>query len=143
MSVPDEASYAGHWLAMALGDLAAATAIIEAPDLPPRIAAELAQQAAEKALKASIALGGTEPPRTHDLIRLRDLVPESVGVRELAIDLRALSDAYPAARYPDPDEPPLASATTRRLVDDAARLVQTVNGFLARAGVDLADLAPG
>ncbi len=143
MSAPDEASYAGHWLAIALGDLAAATAIIAAPDLPPWIAAELAHQAAEKALKAAIALDGTEPPRTHDLIRLRDLVPESIGVRDLAIDLRALSDAYPAARYPDPDEAPLASATARRLVDDAARLVQTINGFLARAGVELAEREPG
>jgi HEPN domain-containing protein len=142
MSASDAASYASHWLAIALGDLAVATAIVEAPDLPTRTAAELAQQAAEKALKAVIALDGVEPPRTHDLVRLRDLIPEHVGVRELEVDLRALSDAYPAARYPDLDEPPLAPAATRRLVHDAVELVQAVMKYLARSGVDVAGVEP-
>jgi len=44
-----------RWFRFALGDLAAAKAILADDRLPSRDAAYLAQQAAEKALKATIA----------------------------------------------------------------------------------------
>ncbi len=42
-------------------------------------AAFMSQQAAEKALKALIAIDGDEPPRTHDLIRLLSMAEERHG----------------------------------------------------------------
>src|SRR3989337_845941 len=79
MDAPDSTDYAVWWLRIALGDLLTAAAILGDPALPPGGTAELAQQAAEKALKAAIALDGSEPPRTHDLVLLVQRVP--VGVR--------------------------------------------------------------
>ena len=59
-AMPPEAAI--WWLRMALGDLAAARALLDVAEVAPRQPAYLAEQAAEKALKATIALKGLEPP---------------------------------------------------------------------------------
>ena len=58
--MPPEAAL--WWLRTAIGDLAAARALLAVTAVAPRQAAYLAQQAAEKALKATIAFQGDEPP---------------------------------------------------------------------------------
>ena len=62
------------------------------------VCAFLAQQAAEKALKALIVhQTGQEPPRLHSIQRLADIA----GVRqEMSKEILALDDVYVASRYP-------------------------------------------
>lgn len=133
---------AGWWLRAALGDLAAARALMGAAGMPPRHAAYLAQQAAEKALKATIAVGGSEPPMRHDLLFLLHRCPGEAGLRDVAVDLVALSGAQTAARYPQLDDPPYHTKEVEQLVADASRLVRAVQDYFDRLGLGGTDLAP-
>jgi len=65
-----------RWLRYAREDLMAAEEMNAATSLPPRHACYLAQQAAEKALKAALIFLQVEFPFRHDLDELRDLLPE-------------------------------------------------------------------
>lgn len=142
MNAADDIDYAIAWLRLALGDLALARAIVGDSRLPPRGAAAAAQQAAEKALKAAIAAGGTEPPRSHDLAALARLLPDALGIRALRIDLRALSHALQGARYPFPEETPYEADEAARLVEDSGVVVRAVGEFMATLGVDVTALEP-
>ncbi len=90
-----------YWLDLARGDLAAARVLSAAANVPPRVSAGLAQQAAEKALKALMASLGLEPPRSHDLVALAHRVGTAVSLGVSEDDLRALTDAHTESRYPD------------------------------------------
>ena len=61
-----------RWLRLAREDLAAAMHLAEAAHLPHRVACLLAQQAAEKAIKAVLVAEDIDPPKLHDLRRLLD-----------------------------------------------------------------------
>ena len=136
---PDPATW---WLRAALGDLAAARALMDVAGVPPRQAAYLAQQAAEKALKATIALQGNEPPQRHDLLFLLDRSPGEARLRGVPVDLVALSRAQTAARYPQVDDPPYDQEEVEQLVADALRLVVAVQDYFDRLGLAGTDLAP-
>ncbi len=142
MSAGEAAPYPAWWIEIAEGDLAMAEAILRNPELPPRGAAGLAQQAAEKALKAAIALDGHEPPRTHSLLALAHQVPERLAIDELSVDLAALTDAVGAARYPDPTELIYEPEEALRLVADARVLVTAVVAYFASEGSDVSRLTP-
>jgi HEPN domain-containing protein len=133
---------AAWWLRTALGDLAAARALLNDPALPPRQAAHLAQQAAEKAFKATIALSGAEPPWTHDLLFLLERSPDDARLRGVLVDIVALSDAQTAARYPQLDDPPYDQEEAQQLVGDAARLVVAVQDYFDRLGLGGTGLTP-
>jgi len=133
---------AAWWLRAALGDLAAARALMDVAGVPPRQAAYLAQQAAEKALKATIALQGNEPPLRHDLLFLLDRSPGGARLRDVHVDLVALSGAQTAARYPQLDDPPYDSEEVGQLVMDASRLVVAVQEYFDRLGLAGTDLTP-
>lgn len=109
--------------------------------MPPRLAAYLAQLAAEKALKATIALDGTEPPWTHDVVLLRERAPQAVQVASSGIDIVRLSVAT-AARYPEPGDPPYSPDEASRLVSDASELVELAKELLEGAGADPSGWAP-
>jgi HEPN domain-containing protein len=130
------------WFRTALGDLAAARSVLADDRVPPREAAYLAQQAAEKALKAAIALDGIEPPRSHDLLFLRLRTPADLRAAAMSVDLVRLSLARTAARYPDLDEPAYERSDAERLVTDAAAIVAIVERFLVDAGIDASGLTP-
>lgn len=66
----------GRWLRYAEEDLRAAQAATRDPELVPRHACFLAQQATEKALKAGLVYLNIDVPRRHDLDALRNLLPE-------------------------------------------------------------------
>lgn len=140
MATPAEA--AAWWLRTALGDLAAAHAILQDDRLPPRLAAYLAQHAAEKALKATIALDGTEPPWTHDVVLLRQHAPRVVQVASTAIDVVRLSIATTAARYPEIEDPPYDPDEAERLVSDAAELIEVAKQYLEDAGTGASGWTP-
>lgn len=134
MSGPDRRSLALHWLALARGDLRAAEALRDAESAPAREAAALAQQAAEKALTGALILAGLEPPRTHDLRRLQQLLTPTSQAG--AIDLDELSGALRAARYPMLFEPAIDPPTARRLVASAAEVVTAILADLEAAGLE-------
>jgi HEPN domain-containing protein len=138
VAMPPEAAV--WWLRLALGDLAAARGLLLAEGVAPRQAAYLAQRAAEKALKATIALEGGEPPLTHDLIFLMAKCPQEAGLRQVEVDIVALSDAQIAARYPDPEDLPYDHDESELLVRDATRLLGAVGDHFNRRGLAGTDL---
>ena len=130
------------WLRTALGDLAAARALLDVPGVAPRQAAYLAQQAAEKALKAVIAVEGSEPPLTHDLLFLIQGSPGRAGLRGVHADVVALSLAQTVARYPDLVDPPYDLDEAAHLVADAGRLVSAVQDYFDQLGLAGTHLTP-
>ena len=92
------------------------------------------QQAAEKALKAALVLEGIEFPYTHDLPRLRNLLPdgwpEGLGPTVLA----RLTEWGVATRYPG-DWPEPTDADARRAESDARAVYDSVLGEVRRRGL--------
>src|SRR6266508_1528462 len=64
-----------RWLRFAQEDLNGARSMLADSSAPPRLACVLAQQAAEKAIKAGLIFLQREFPYRHDLVVLRDLLP--------------------------------------------------------------------
>ena len=97
-----------QWLRKADGDLRAAERLAGAPKDYDAVAFHC-QQAAEKYLKARLAVTGTDSPRTNDLRRLLLLLQpvELFTAQELSMaDL--LTPFGVAIRYPgEDDEPPV------------------------------------
>ena len=123
MNDPEPDPSAAYWIELARGDLVAARCIAGDPSAPARVAANLAQQAAEKALKAAIASAGGEPPRSHDLVRLAQLAAGVVSLSASADELRLLTDAHAQGRYPDPIDPMYGSEEARVLIAIATAVV--------------------
>ena len=128
---------AAAWFQIALGDLAGARKLALDTELPPRLAATFAQQAAEKALKAVIASARVDPPKTHDLVLLA-LVVRGHGLSVPAgVDLALLGDALRSGRYPDPTEAPIGRSVAVDLVDAAQAVVDLVRTHFVASGLDL------
>lgn len=70
------------------------------PEAAARLVCTLAQQAAEKALKALLVLEDIDPPRTHNVQLLADLVPRAGRIADVAADLARLSLWAVESRYP-------------------------------------------
>ncbi len=130
------------WLRTALGDLAAARVLLDVAGVAPRQPAYLAQQAAEKAIKATIALQGLEPPFTHDLLFLLERCPDEAGLRGVLVDIVALSGAQTDARHPQLDDPPYDLDEAKQLVADASRLVLAVQAYFDGRGLAGTGLTP-
>lgn len=119
---PAEAA-AWWWLRVAVGDLAVARSLLGTASVPARGAAQFAQQAAEKALKAAIASTGVEPTRTHDLVFLT-LCCDAELQRTLArIDVAVLSAVLSRSRYPEIDDPPINHDQATQWTADARDVV--------------------
>jgi HEPN domain-containing protein len=117
-----------RWLAKSAGDLAAAEALSRADGFHADHICFLAQQAAEKAVKAALLAAGDDLPRTHDLGYLLDLLGESEPT--LAAALRPTEELTPYAvqlRYPN-DLPPV----TPRDADAALRLARAALAEVGR-----------
>ncbi|MEW5990850.1 MAG: HEPN domain-containing protein [Chloroflexota bacterium] len=128
------------WLAYALGDMEAARSQ-PGRGVRPRIVANLAQQAAEKALKAALVLDGTDPPRVHDLDDLRNRLAPRWRLKRRFPDLARLSRYASESRYPDDIEPvtPIQSATAVR---QAAAIVRSIREDFDRSGIPTARIEP-
>lgn len=72
---------AARWLRFAREDLATAVALRGEEVFVPRQVCRLAQQAAEKAIKAALVRLQLESPRTHDLDLLLNLLPDRSNAR--------------------------------------------------------------
>ncbi len=124
---------ARRWLRWAAEDLVAARHSADDAEVAPRVACSLAQQAAEKAIKALVVSSDLDPPKTHNLLRLARMLTEETADRLFDVDLEDLTRWAIEGRYPrDLDE-----ATSR----DAARAVELADQVLAiaQAALEAAD----
>ena len=135
MNDPDHVAETQRWLRYADEDISAADAMLERAPFPPRHVCWLAQQAAEKALKAALIFLQVDFPRRHDLDSLRLLVPPGWRVQADLTDLSELTEWAVEARYPG--EWPDATAEDARVALSQARRV------LAAVAADLADFGVG
>lgn len=89
------------WFRRAKSDLGAArNALAARDDLDPWVACFHAQQAAEKHVKAALIIEQVRFPRTHELERLRPLLPAGWALPDLDA-LAGLSRFAVAGRYPE------------------------------------------
>lgn len=88
------------WLAYAKSDLDAAHILLKQGEFFPRQICFMAQQAGEKALKAVLVFLEINFPKTHDLDRLRELIPQGWQVKEKFPELYELSVWAVESRYP-------------------------------------------
>ncbi len=114
-----------RWLRFAQEDLSEAKRMSQSATAVPRHAAWLAQQAAEKAIKAALIVEQIEFPRTHDLTALCMLVPDAWKLIHAGADLAQLSDYAVDARYPV-GAPEITEEDAGQAVADAARIVEAV-----------------
>lgn len=90
-----------RWLRFAFEDLRGAEeATRHGERLMPRHACFLAQQCAEKALKALLILESIPYARTHDLAALHRQIPSRWLIASAPLQLNSLSQWAVAARYP-------------------------------------------
>ncbi|MBA4115623.1 MAG: HEPN domain-containing protein [Rubrobacter sp.] len=99
MSDPEVLSVLRHWLRYAWDDLRTAEVLLEGSGIP-RISCFHAQQAAEKSIKAIFVFLQVDFPFTHNLDRLRDLLPDDWAVKRDFPDLASLSEWAVEPRYP-------------------------------------------
>ena len=88
------------WLRYAEEDLAAATGIAERGIGVLRQACWLAEQAAEKTLKAVLVFLQIDFPKSHDLDLLRQLLPDVWEIKWNPPDLSELTEWAVEARHP-------------------------------------------
>lgn len=117
---------ARRWLRYAAEDLASAKTLAESSTAVPRQSCWLAQQAAEKALKAALVCRRIDFPRTHDLDLLRNLLPADCRARTEPADVAELTEWAIEARYPG-DWPEATPADAARAIATAAVIVQIVH----------------
>lgn len=127
----DKASHARQWLAKADSDLLASRRLLESGG-PYDAVCFHAQQAAEKALKAWLAVGDAPISRTHNL---EDLLAQCLALPPMAIasglealDLSDLTPFAVEARYdiefwPERVEAEAAVATAVRVCAAVARII--------------------
>ena len=96
---PDEPTPAQRWFALAEEDLAAARVLIADGSAALRIAGFLAQQAAEKALKAGLFAALLGAPRIHGLNQLLSRYPTASAPRVDVDDLDMLDPWVIDGRY--------------------------------------------
>jgi HEPN domain-containing protein len=136
MSEPEPLAEVRRWLRYAREDLEAAESLLAEETHAPRHPCWLAQQAAEKALKAALVFLEVDFPRRHDLDALRNLLPGDWLVRSQQPDLAELTEWAVEARYPG-DWPDASEENAQRAVQQARAVYESVRGDLAQRGVDL------
>jgi HEPN domain-containing protein len=122
-----------RWLRFASEDLAAAEHLLNQSEAIPRHACWLAQQAAEKALKAVLVFLQIDFPRRHDLDALRNLIPTGWQLTAEHSDLASLTEWAVEARYPG-DWPDVVEADAQRAFEQARAVCESVRRDLALHG---------
>ncbi len=109
----DPNSNGAPWLQYARGDLGAAERMLNESFPEPRHACYLAQQAAEKALKAVLVYLGMDYPLSHNLNFIRDRIPIGWSLKATHPELGDLAAWAIVGRYPtDMREATIADAQT-------------------------------
>ncbi len=120
-----------RWLQYADRDLRSARTLLAAGD--DDNACYLAQQSAEKALKAALIHEQIPYPYHHDLDVLRDLLPVGWSVKAAHPQLRSLTGWVIEARYPGPWAAP-TDADATAAITDAQGIYDVVLADLAAHG---------
>lgn len=128
MSELNSRQQALRWLEYARNDLQAASVILSRDDVAPRTACFLAQQSAEKALKAIIVLKGLNVVKTHDLDAIAEKLPEKDNAAFASIDLTWLTEWSVESRYPG-DWPEASREDAKKAVTLAAEILDTCTSF--------------
>jgi HEPN domain-containing protein len=138
MTAPDRAEEVRRWLRYAHEDLTTAELLSRTPEAIPRHVCFLAQQAAEKALKAVLVFLDNDVPLTHNLDILRDTISEAWQLKEDHPDLVNLSFWAVEARYPTelPDPTPEDASVA---VQQARAVWESVVRDMERAGFRFED----
>lgn len=119
-----------QWTSLAQDDLLVAEQTLTMPEPRPyRIAAYLAQQCAEKTIKAYLVSRSFEFPFTHHLGVLLDLCRDQPHWQSELRDVDELTPYATSARYPT-DEEPVTPDEARRAIQIATRVQQTVAASL-------------
>lgn len=134
MNIPE----AKRWLTYAQSDLDAAHILLQSQEGYPRQVCFLAQQAAEKSLKAILVLLELKFPYTHDLDHLREIIPSGWRVKEAFPKLYELSIWAIDARYPD-DMPDVVEADAQEALQLAKAIHQTIIDDIKERGVNFND----
>jgi HEPN domain-containing protein len=124
-----------RWLRYAREDLLAAEAMLGQQNMWPRHACWLAQQSAEKALKAILVFLQIDFPRRHDLDEQRNLVPEGWRVKTDHPDLAALTEWAVESRYPG-EWSDATEDEARVAVQQARSVWNSVSADFAQRGID-------
>ena len=135
MSAADPLEEARRWLRFAHEDLRTAEALLQQSDSIPRHVCWLAQQAAEKALKAVLVFLQIDFPKTHDLDALRNLIPDGWQLKPDHPDLASLTEWAVEARYPG-DWPEAVEGDARLAVEKARTVSASVEEDLMRRGFE-------
>lgn len=122
-----------EWLRFAHDDLAAARLLLTDVELPVRTACFPAQQAAEKALKASLVHAAIQFRKTHDLVVLVALQPDPVRSEVDSLDLQRLQQWAVHARYPA-DLPDITAGEAASVVAIADQIVALVDVAVGAKG---------
>ena len=88
-----------RWLELARRDFRGARNQMIAEPTEPALACFRAQQAAEKSLKAALVAEGIDPPRSHELNELRDLLPDTWEIPGSIAELSRVSEWAEKSRY--------------------------------------------
>jgi HEPN domain-containing protein len=133
--MPDQlATEAARWLRYAAEDLEAAEALEAAPNVAARHVGTLAQQSADKAVKAGLVFLDIDPPRTHNLALLVDMLPDEWGIHESSVDLARLSLWLAESRYPG-DWPETTASDAAQALTDARDMLAVMSADLRARGV--------
>lgn len=125
----------GRWLRFAHDDQRGPEALLEREDVPPRLTCFLAQQAAEKAIKAALIFLQIEFPFRHDLDLLRTLLPDGWTLKNTPTSLSALSTWAVRGRYPS-DLPDATQEVAEAAVEQAREVYETALKDLENHGYD-------
>lgn len=113
-----------RWLRWANEDLVAAGHNAADAEIAPRVACGLAQQAAEKAIKALLVAADVDPPKSHNLLRLARMLTEERARLLLEVDLEELTRWAIEGRYPEDLDEATANDATRAV--ELAREITTL-----------------
>lgn len=119
-----------RWTAIAARDLLAAETLLDGDRPVPEIAAYLCQQAAEKIVKGVLAARGVDPPWTHDVGRLVDMLADGGAETAPFAGLRRLTVFATLYRYPsdvDGEPPPPAADEVRAWIAEIRAALRAVS----------------
>ncbi|WP_206812568.1 HEPN domain-containing protein [Paradesulfitobacterium ferrireducens] len=128
MSESSNRQLALRWLEYARNDLQAASVILSRDDVAPRTACFLAQQSAEKALKAILVLKGLNVIKTHDLDAITEKLPKNESTVFESLDLTWLTEWSVESRYPG-DWPEASSEDAKKAVAIATEVLDVSTSF--------------
>ncbi|MEE9295108.1 MAG: HEPN domain-containing protein [Phycisphaerae bacterium] len=134
MNAAERRTAALQWFRHATEDLSASETLLSQEFCAPRHVCWLAQQAAEKSLKAILVFLQIDFPKTHDLDALRNLIPWGWRVKTEYDDLAELSEWAVQARYPG-DWAEASESDAGAALEQARALVAMVRDELADRGV--------